>query len=161
MADLHLPDTNLSRADRYLALEPELAALVQQENDLVAAMANFSAAVHQTFGWHWVGFYRVVGNELVLGPFQGPVACTRIAKGKGVCGTAWAEGRTMLVPDVEHFPGHIACSALSRSEVVVPCRSAQGDIRAVLDIDSSLVADFDEADVRALERLCDLLRPLW
>jgi L-methionine (R)-S-oxide reductase len=120
---------------------------------MVAAMANAAAALHEVFGWHWVGFYRVIGDALVLGPFQGPVACTRIARGKGVCGTAWATGRIQVVPDVEQYPGHIACSALSRSEIVVPLRDHTGRIAGVLDIDSVHLNDFDAADALALERL--------
>jgi GAF domain-containing protein len=112
--------------------------------------------LHQTFGFHWVGFYLVKGNELVLGPFQGPVACTRIPFGKGVCGTAWKEAKTQLVPDVELFPGHIACSALSRSEIVVPLFQ-NGEVMAVLDIDSSLADDFSEADKEGLEAIAGML----
>jgi GAF domain-containing protein len=116
-------------------------------------MANAAAAIHEAFGWHWVGFYRVIGDELVLGPFQGPVACTRIARGRGVCGTAWETGHIQVVPDVDRFPGHIACSALSRSEVVIPLRDRCGRIAAVLDVDSALLNDLDAADATALERL--------
>ncbi|MEZ4757914.1 MAG: GAF domain-containing protein [Flavobacteriales bacterium] len=141
------------RASRYTALEPQLHALIHEGPDAVAAMANAAAAIHGTFGWHWVGFYRVIGDELVLGPFQGPVACTRIARGRGVCGTAWDTGRAQVVPDVDRFPGHIACSALSRSEVVIPLRDRTGKVAAVLDVDSALLNDLDEADADALERL--------
>ena len=157
MADtLHLPDT-ADRKALYTALQPQVEALLADETDLIARMANLVAAIHQAFGHHWVSFYRVVGSDLVLGPFQGPVACTRIGHGKGVCGTAWAEGRTLVVPDVELFPGHIACSALSRSEIVVPVRDASGSVIAVLDIDSSDLDDFGEGDVNGLESLCRLL----
>jgi GAF domain-containing protein len=149
---LVIPPT-ADRKARYNALEPQVCALIDEGPDMVAAMANAAAALHEAFGWHWVGFYRVVGDELVLGPFQGPVACTRIARGKGVCGTSWATGDIQVVPDVERFPGHIACSALSRSEIVVPLRDGNGRIAAVLDIDSVHLNDFDAADALALERL--------
>jgi len=152
-----LPKTT-DRAALYQALLPQLEALLHGERDTIAHMANVAAALHTAFGWHWVGFYRVVGQELVLGPFQGPVACTRIAFGKGVCGTAWAEGRTLVVPDVEQFPGHIACSALSRSEIVVPVCDHTGRVIAVLDVDSTEPADFDDADRDGLERVCHLLQ---
>ena len=151
-----LPDTT-DRNALYAALLPQLEALLQGEADPIANMANVAAALYTAFGWHWVGFYRVVGDELVLGPFQGPVACTRIGHGKGVCGTAWAQGRTLVVPDVERFPGHIACSALSRSEIVVPVRDGSGSIIAVLDVDSVHVDDMAEADRQGLERVCHLL----
>ncbi len=149
---LVIPPTD-GRTARYNALEPQVHALIEEGPDMVAAMANAAAALHEAFGWHWVGFYRVVGDELVLGPFQGPVACTRIARGKGVCGTSWDTGDIQVVPDVELFPGHIACSALSRSEIVVPLRDGNGYIAAVLDIDSVHLNDFDATDARALERL--------
>jgi L-methionine (R)-S-oxide reductase len=151
-----LPDT-LERSVLYASLLPQLEALLHGEKDPVANMANVAAALHQAFGWHWVGFYRVVGEELVLGPFQGPVACTRIPKGKGVCGTAWSSNSTIVVPDVEQFPGHIACSALSRSEIVVPVRSADGRVIAVLDVDSTVLNDFTNIDGEGLEDVCSLL----
>lgn len=151
-------------ADRvalYTGLGPQLRELLKEERDLIAAMANFSALLKEAFGWHWIGFYRVVGAELVLGPFQGPVACVRIGFGKGVCGTAWQEERTVVVPDVDKFPGHIACSPHSRSEIVIPCRDRDGRIAAVLDIDSSALNDFDAVDAHALEVLCGELQPLF
>ncbi|MCB9165662.1 MAG: GAF domain-containing protein [Flavobacteriales bacterium] len=151
-----LPETQ-DRSARFKALIPQLRALIGSEPDPVATMANVTAALMEVFRWHWIGFYRVVDDELVLGPFQGPVACTRIAYGKGVCGTAWKEDRTMLVPDVEQFPGHIACSALSRSEIVVPIHGRPGTVTAVLDIDSALLDDFTEQDRTHLEELCALL----
>lgn len=157
---ISLPTTT-DRVERYTALAPQLRALLGEERDLIAAMANMSAALHEAFGWHWVGFYRVMGAELVLGPFQGPVACSRIGHGKGVCGTAWAEERVIIVPDVEKFPGHIACSALSRSEIVVPIRDRSGRIAAVLDIDSTEIDGFNEVDAHALDRMCALLEPLF
>ncbi len=155
-----LPATK-DRVELYTALAPQVRELLREERDLIAAMANMSAALREAFGWHWIGFYRVMGAELVLGPFQGPIACSRIGHGKGVCGTAWAEEKVLLVPDVEKFPGHIACSALSRSEIVVPIRDHSGRIAAVLDIDSTEPADFNEVDAHALDRLCALLEPLF
>lgn len=149
------------RVASYDALGPQWKELLDDERDLIAAMANFAALLKETFGWHWVGFYRVVGAELVLGPFQGPVACTRIPFGKGVCGTAWKEERTHVVPDVERFPGHIACSPHSRSEIVVPLRDSDGRIAAVLDIDSAELDDFGTVDVHGLEALCETLQPLF
>jgi len=145
------------RAQSYCELLPQLQALIQAESDTIATLANLSAALHQALGFHWVGFYLVKGQELVLGPFQGPVACTRIAKGKGVCGSAWAQDKTLIVPDVEKFPGHIACSALSRSEIVVPVRDAGGAVCAVLDIDSSELDAFSDVDREALEQVVSWL----
>jgi GAF domain-containing protein len=157
---LFLPAT-ADRVELYSALAPQVRELLREERDLIAAMANLCAALRETFHWHWVGFYRVMGAELVLGPFQGPVACSRIGHGKGVCGTAWAEEKVLTVPDVEKFPGHIACSALSRSEIVVPIRDRSGRVAAVLDIDSTELADFGQVDAHALDRLCALLEPLF
>ena len=141
-----------TKRERYEALLPQIEAVVEGESDLIANMANVAAMLHETFRFWWTGFYRVVGEELVLGPFQGPMACTRIRKGRGVCGTAWAKGETQVVPDVEKFPGHIACSSASRSEIVVPIWH-EGDIIAVLDIDSAQLATFDETDRRYLEKI--------
>jgi L-methionine (R)-S-oxide reductase len=155
-----LPKTQ-DRVALFAALMPQVRELLHEEHDPVAAMANVTAALRQTFGWHWIGFYRVMGAELVLGPFQGPVACTRIGFGKGVCGTAWKDERTLIVPDVDAFPGHIACSPLSRSEIVVPIRDSDGRIAAVLDIDSEKPDDFSTVDGHALEHLCELLQPLF
>ena len=149
------------RASRYAELVPQVRSLLEGETDGIAAMANLAAAVHGAFDWHWTGFYRAIGDELVLGPFQGPVACARIALGKGVCGTAWKEERTMVVPDVDLFPGHIACSALSRSEIVVPVRGKSGRVVAVMDIDSVVADDFVPIDAKALEELCAMLSPLF
>ncbi|MEX1132165.1 MAG: GAF domain-containing protein [Flavobacteriales bacterium] len=151
-----LPDTK-ERSVLYASLLPQLEALLLGEQDPIANMANVAALLHGAFGWHWVGFYRVVGDELVLGPFQGPVACTRIQKSRGVCGTAWSSNATIVVPDVEEFPGHIACSALSRSEIVVPVRGADGDVIAVLDVDSAILNDFTSVDAQGLEAVCRLL----
>lgn len=138
---------------RYRELLPQIYALVEGETDMVANLANIAAALHEAFGFFWTGFYLVRDGELVLGPFQGPVACTRIAYGKGVCGTAWKEGRSIVVEDVELFPGHIACSSRSRSEIVVPLM-ADGHVVGVLDIDSERVGTFDEVDRLYLEELC-------
>ena len=144
------------KEEKYKELMPQLAALVGPEADEVANMANLSAALKQAFGFFWIGFYRVVGEELVLGPFQGPVACTRIRRGKGVCGTAWAEERTIVVEDVEQFPGHIACSSESKSEIVVPV-VREGQIVGVLDIDSDCLRTFDAIDASRLEEIVRLL----
>ena len=137
-------------------LLPQVVSLVEGESDRIAGMANMAAALAQTFGFFWVGFYRVIGDKLVLGPFQGPIACTRIAFGKGVCGTAWKHAETVIVPDVDAFPGHIACNSASRSEIVVPVK-ADGEVIAVLDIDSDRLGAFDEVDQRYLEQLVALL----
>jgi GAF domain-containing protein len=133
----------------YVALLPQIRELVRKEQDLIANLANIAAALKQTFGFFWVGFYLVKDNELVLGPFQGPVACTRIPFGKGVCGTAWKERRTIIVPDVEQFPGHIACNSASKSEIVIPLFD-NDEIIGVLDIDSDRLSEFDEIDARYL-----------
>ena len=145
-----------TKQERYEALLPQIASVVEGESDLIANMANVAAMLHETFGFWWTGFYRVVGEELVLGPFQGPMACTRIRKGRGVCGTAWTKAETQVVPDVEKFPGHIACSSASRSEIVVPV-FCEGEVTAVLDIDSNRLATFDETDRLYLERVVRLL----
>lgn len=144
------------KEQKYELLHKQIAALVEGESDTIANMANVAAMIHATFGFWWTGFYRVVGEELVLGPFQGPLACSRIRYGRGVCGTAWKEGATQVVPDVELFPGHIACSSLSRSEIVVPVWSDE-EIVAVLDIDSEHLATFDQVDKLWLERIVALL----
>lgn len=144
------------KREKYETLLPQVAALVTNERDEIANMANVAAALWQTFGFFWTGFYRVIEGELVLAPFQGPIACTRIAYGKGVCGTAWKEGRTIIVPDVELFPGHIACNSASRSEIVVPLIKA-GQVKAVLDIDSDRPDAFDETDRIFLEQIVALL----
>jgi GAF domain-containing protein len=140
------------KLSRYTELRPQLEALLGAETDAVANMANFCAALKEAFGWFWIGFYIVRQDELVLGPFQGPIACTRIALGKGVCGSAWAEQKSMLVPNVADFPGHIACSAMSQSELVVPIFKDQ-QVWGVLDIDSTEIADFDEVDQVEIEKL--------
>lgn len=144
--------SNMSKEERYGRLLPQAASLCEGESDLIAKMANISALLHYEFGFWWTGFYRVKNEELILGPFQGPLACVHIGYGKGVCGTAWKEQRTVVVPDVEEFPGHIACSSESRSEIVVPMKK-DGKVIAVLDIDSKELATFDEVDARCLEQV--------
>lgn len=146
-----------SLQEKYESLIPQLKALIEDESDIVANMANVAAALKETFGFFWVGFYRVDGEQLVLGPFQGPVACTRIAYGRGVCGTAWKEGQTLLVPDVDQFPGHIACSSLSRSEIVVPAFK-ESKVCAVLDVDSDSLDAFSETDAVYLQNIVSLLK---
>ena len=146
---------SLPKAGRYAELHPQIEALTTGETDRTANLANTAAALRQAFGFFWVGFYLVQGEELVLGPFQGPIACTRIRRGRGVCGTSWAEARTVLVPDVEAFPGHIACSSDSKSEIVVPIFK-NGEVVAVLDVDSDQLNDFDHDDQVALEQLMTL-----
>lgn len=145
-----------TKQERYEALLPQIKAVIEDESDLIANMANVAAMLHETFGFWWTGFYRVVGEELVLGPFQGPMACTRIKKGRGVCGTAWQKEETQVVPDVDKFPGHIACSSLSRSEIVVPVKQGE-DIIAVLDIDSAELNTFDHTDRHFLEEIVSML----
>lgn len=145
-----------TKQERYEALMPQIKAVIEDESDLIANMANVAAMLHETFGFWWTGFYRVVGEELVLGPFQGPMACTRIKKGRGVCGTAWQQEETQVVPDVDKFPGHIACSSLSKSEIVVPVRQGE-DIIAVLDIDSAELNTFDHTDRHYLEEIVSML----
>ena len=141
---------------QYRLLVSQVASLVDGEKDVIAVMSNVAAAIHQTMGFWWTGFYRVIDNELVLGPFQGPVACMHIPYGKGVCGTAWQRAETIVVPDVEQFPGHIACSSESRSEIVVPVFDHDGKVMAVLDIDSEHLATFDDIDRKYLEDICRL-----
>ncbi|NDE10495.1 MAG: GAF domain-containing protein [Chitinophagia bacterium] len=149
--------TSGNKIEMYQSLIPQIAALIEGEQDLTANLANVAAALKQQFNWWWVGFYLVKNNELVLGPFQGPVACTRIKKGRGVCGTAWQEAKTINVPDVEKFPGHIACSSLSKSEIVIPIFSAQ-EVVGVLDVDSEVYNFFDATDERYLKEIVDLLK---
>lgn len=157
MAEELVIDKEAGKAEKYQELMPQLEALVKNEKDVIANMANISAALWQTFHFFWVGFYRVVDEELVLGPFQGPIACMRIRRGRGVCGSAWKEGKTLVVPDVDQFPGHIACNSASRSEIVVPVRNQVGEITAVLDIDSDRLDSFDKTDVLYLERVVSFL----
>lgn len=145
-----------SKEHQYISLIPQIKSLIEAESNMIANMANICAALKEQFGWLWVGFYFIENDELVLGPFQGPVACTRIQKGKGVCGAAWQNAQTIMVPDVEQFPGHIACSSLSKSEIVLPVFS-NNEIIGVLDVDSVLFNDFDEIDKRFLEEIVGLL----
>lgn len=145
-----------TKQEQYEALLPQIKGLLSGEPDLIANLANISAALHEQFGWLWVGFYIVKEDELVLGPFQGPVACTRIRKGKGVCGTSWEKETTLIVPDVEKFPGHIACSSKSKSEIVVPL-IRNGEVIAVLDVDSVALNDFDATDQQYLEQILNLI----
>ncbi len=147
-----------SKADQYRSLLPQIRALITGEPDLVANLANICAALKEQFGWLWVGFYLVKEEELVLGPFQGPIACTRIRKGRGVCGTAWEKGVTLIVPDVELFPGHIACSSLSKSEIVVPW-IVNGVVAGVLDVDSAELNSFDTTDQQYLEEVVSWIQP--
>lgn len=146
----------MNKKEKYESLLPQIEAVMDKEVDLIANMANMAAMLHETFGFWWTGFYRVQGNELLLGPFQGPLACTRIGYGRGVCGTAWKEQRTVVVEDVEQFPGHIACSFASKSEIVVPVFQ-NSEIIAVLDIDSDRLRTFDRTDAEFLERMVKFL----
>lgn len=148
--DLHIHKG--TKEEQYRALIPQINALTDGEPDLIANLANIAGALKEQFGWFWVGFYLVKQEQLVLGPFQGPVACTRISKGRGVCGTSWAKAETLIVPDVEKFPGHIACSSLSKSEIVVPMIK-NGIVWGVLDVDSSELNQFDETDKIFLEEI--------
>lgn len=145
-----------TKEDQYQSLIPQIKALLEGETDLVANLAIVAAALKEQFNSLWVGFYLIKNNELVLGPFQGPVACTRIQKGRGVCGTSWEKAETLIVPDVEKFPGHIACSSLSRSEIVVPI-VRNNNVIAVLDVDSKEPGHFDETDKKYLEKIVDLI----
>ena len=145
-----------TKQEQYQNLIPQIENLIAGEEDLIANLANISAALKEQFGWFWVGFYLVKNDELVLGPFQGPVACTRIKKGRGVCGTSWQEAKTILVSDVEQFPGHIACSSLSQSEVVVPLLK-NGEVVGVLDVDSEHLNHFDHEDVFFLEKIVGMI----
>jgi len=152
--------TELSKKEKYQQLNPQILALIEGETSLVANLANVVAALRQTFGFFWVGFYLVDGDELVLGPFQGEIACTRIGFGKGVCGTTWKEKQTIIVPNVDEFPGHIACSSASQSEIVIPIIT-NNEVAAVLDVDSHVLNDFDEDDKVGLEKISNLLTPFF
>jgi|SRR5882724_6765979 len=156
MAETLIVTSSTEKAERYEMLLPQIESLTNGEPDLVANLSNIAAALKQTFGFFWVGFYLVKENELVLGPFQGPIACTRIGLGKGVCGTSWKEEKTILVPDVEKFPGHIACNSDSKSEIVLPAFK-NGKVFLVLDVDSDKLNDFDETDSLHLGRLMKLI----
>ena len=148
--------TSLSKEEQYQSLLPQIEALITGEADLIANLGNICAALKEQFKWLWVGFYLVKGDELVLGPFQGPVACTRIKTGRGVCGTAWQQQQTIIVPDVNEFPGHIACSSASVSEIVLPLFNG-GEVMAVLDVDSEHAAHFDNVDERYLTQILKLI----
>jgi len=152
MSEELIINNTASKEEKYKSLIPQIEALISAETDLIANLANISAALKEAMGFFWVGFYIVKEDELVLGPFQGPIACTRIRKGKGVCGTVWAEGKTLIVEDVDQFPGHIACSSDSKSEIVVPA-FRDGEVALILDVDSDQLADFDEVDQEWLEKL--------
>ena len=151
----HLDIVEGTKEEKYEVLYRQVVSLMDGETDVIANMANVSAMIQETFHFWWTGFYRVVDGVLVLGPFQGPLACTRIKYGRGVCGTAWKENKTQLVPDVEQFPGHLACSSASKSEIVVPLRR-DGEVSGVLDIDSEYLATFDETDQKWLEKIAAL-----
>jgi len=153
--EIHI--TGTSKEEKYISLLPQLKALVEGEEDLIANLANITAVIKQTFGFFWVGFYLVKNNQLVLGPFQGTLACTRIALGKGVCGAAWKDAKTIIVEDVDKFPGHIACSSDSKSEIVVPIFNHQKEVVAVLDVDDDVYATFDETDKLHLEKIASLV----
>ena len=153
--ELHIPQTD-SREEKYIALLPQIAALLECENDLVANLANVTAVLRQAFGFFWVGFYRREGEELVLAPFQGPLACSRISLSEGVCGASASEKKSILVPNVEEFPGHIACSSESKSEVVIPL-VVDGETKLVLDVDSDQLDDFSRLDVNYLEQVVELI----
>jgi L-methionine (R)-S-oxide reductase len=153
--DLHI--VSGTRKEQYESLLPQIKAVIEDEGDLIANLANTCACLKEQFNWLWVGFYLVKGDELVLGPFQGPLACTRIKKGKGVCGTSWAKKETLIVPDVNAFPGHIACSSLSLSEIVVPVIRG-GQVVAVLDVDSEKYNEYDETDRKYLEQIVSYLK---
>lgn len=156
MAEELIISKSTGKRERYATLLPQLKALVESESDLIANLANISAALKQTMDFFWVGFYLVKDDQLVLGPFQGPLACTRIDFGKGVCGTAWKEKRTIVVPDVDAFPGHIACSSASRSEIVLPALQ-NNRVALVLDVDSAELNDFDDEDERSLGHVIKLI----
>ncbi len=145
--------TATDKAAKYMELIPQIEALLSGEPNLIANLANTASALRMSFGFFWVGFYLVEDNQLILGPFQGPIACTRIQKGKGVCGSSWEKNETILVPNVDEFPGHIACSSASKSEIVVPIRK-NGAVVAILDVDSDLLNDFDQTDHEYLNQLC-------
>ena len=149
-----------NKEEKYTLLTKQIEALIAGETDMIAVMSNVCAAIHEEMGFFWTGFYRVHDDELLLGPFQGPVACMHIGYGRGVCGTAWQQQQTIVVPDVEQFPGHIACSSLSRSEIVVPVFNASGSVFAVLDIDSKDLSTFDDTDRHYLEAICRLMTPI-
>jgi len=156
MSENLIISVSAGKKDRYEVLIPQIASLIEGEKDVIANLSNIAAALRQTMGFFWVGFYLVKDNQLVLGPFQGPIACTRINFGKGVCGTSWKEKKTILVPDVEQFPGHIACSSDSKSEIVLPALK-NNEVALVLDVDSDKLDDFDEVDAQYLGQLMHII----
>lgn len=156
MAEDLIITTNVDKERQYLSLIPQIASLLSGEEDQIANLANVAAALKEQFKWFWVGFYLVKGDELVLGPFQGPVACTRIKKGKGVCGASWQQNEVLIVPDVDLFPGHIACAAASKSEIVLPLYKNK-EVVGVLDVDSEYLSHFDEIDAKYLKQIINLL----
>ena len=160
MAEELLIGENLSKEEKYKALLPQLKGLVSYETDLIANLANLTAALKTTFNFFWVGFYLVKEDELVLGPFQGPIACTRIAKGRGVCGSSWEQAKTIVVPNVDEFPGHIACSSASKSEIVLPVFNQKKEVVMILDVDSELLSTFDEIDEKYLSEVTTLIETL-
>ena len=160
MSENLIIDNNASKEDKYVTLLPQIEAVIDGEPDIIANMANIASMIQETFQFWWTGFYRVIDNQLVLGPFQGPMACTRIKFGKGVCGTAWKEAQTIIVKDVDQFPGHIACSSASRREIVVPLK-VNGEVVGVLDIDSEKLSNFDSTDQKWLEKVAVLLSAVY
>lgn len=160
MAEDLIISQHLTKEEKYQELLPQLKALVSYETDLIANLANLASALKYTFDFLWVGFYHVKDGELVLGPFQGPIACTRIALGKGVCGTAWEQKQTMIVPDVDAFPGHIACSSASKSEIVLPVFTPEKEVTMILDIDSEMLGTFDETDNKYLSEVVTLIEQM-
>jgi L-methionine (R)-S-oxide reductase len=159
MAEELIIAQSTDKAEKYQMLIPQIESLVQGESDLIANLSNITAALKQTMDFFWVGFYLVKENQLVLGPFQGPIACTRINLGKGVCGTSWKEKKVIIVPNVDEFPGHIACSSASKSEIVLPAFK-DGEVALILDVDSDVLSDFDETDAEALERTMRIVEKL-
>ena len=160
MSENLIVNSNASKEEKYADLLPQIEAVIDGEPDIIANMANVASMIQETFQFWWTGFYRVIDNQLVLGPFQGPMACTRIKFGKGVCGTAWKEAQTIIVKDVDQFPGHIACSSASRSEIVVPLK-VNGEVVGVLDIDSEKLSNFDSTDQKWLEKVAGLLSAVY
>ena len=157
MAEELIINQQLSKEEKYQNLLPQLTALTSGENDVIANLANLMAALKETFHFLWVGVYLVKNDELVLGPFQGPVACTRIKKGKGVCGAAWQQANTIIVPNVDEFPGHIACSSMSKSEIVVPVFNKTNEVIMIIDVDSEVLNTFDKTDAIYLEKVANLI----
>ena len=160
MSEELIINSNASKEEKYATLLPQIEAVIDGEPDIIANMANVASMIQETFQFWWTGFYRVIDNQLVLGPFQGPMACTRIKFGKGVCGTAWKESNTIVVPNVDEFPGHIACSSASKSEIVVPIK-VNGEVVGVLDIDSENLSTFDDTDRKWLEKVALLLSAVY